>query len=235
MVPAAGRPTEPIVWDLEEGVKQWGPWGWNIPWYRPEKCPRCGAAGTLVGHGLRMRKKTAVAVRRLRCGRWRRPGACGKTVTVIPSFLYPRYWYGLHHIQPVLLGRFGQTPPKSWRELARSHPASNRTLSRWCASFSADAGRWASGVVAAFSEVRGEFAIPPSASDHHERLTLSVGGLFLDWREHSQTGKQLNQDQLLQRLWGWGARSLKIPLFSSTTFVEGLRRGREPKRGPPIP
>lgn len=136
--------------------------------------------------------------------------------------------------QPVLLGRFGQTPPKSWRELARSHPASNRTLSRWCASFSAYAGRWASGVLAAFSEVRGEFAIPPSASDHPERLTLSAGGLFLDWRERGQTGKQLDEDQLLQRLWGWGSWRLKIPLLSSTTFVEGLRPGREPKRGPPI-
>lgn len=110
--------------DLAEGVKQCEAWGWNIEWYRPESCPRCGVGGTLVWHDLRVRKKTGAPVRRLRCSRTNRRGTCGRTVSVVPSCLYPRFWYGLHHIQPVLLGRYGQTPPKTWRELGRSHPAS---------------------------------------------------------------------------------------------------------------
>jgi len=233
--PAGGRPTGPIVWDLEEGVKQCEAWGENIPWYRPERCPGCGASGTLVGHGRRVRKKSGVGVRRLRCGRVGRTGTCGKTCTVTPSFLYPGFWYGLYDVAPVLMGRYGQVPPKTWRELARNHSASERTLSRWCAAFSAAAADWVGGLLTALAQVRQEFALTRSVSDGPERLTLSLAALFLDWRERSQTGRQLDESQLLQRLWGWGSQRLKIPLFLSTTNVKGLRQLRAPKRGPPTP
>lgn len=57
MIPAAGRPTGPIVWDLAESVKQYEAWGQNIKFERPNTCLNCGREGTLVVH-----EKGAVSV-----------------------------------------------------------------------------------------------------------------------------------------------------------------------------
>ncbi len=234
MVPVAGRPTGPIVWDLLEGVNQHRAWGEEIPYWRPEICPGCGRAGTLVGHGSRVRKKSGTRVRRLRCGRQKgRPGTCGQTCTVLPSFLYPRFWYGFDQIQPILLGRYAHTPPKSWRELGLSCAASDSTLMRWCAAFTGATQPWSEALLATFAQIRDEFALPRAFGDNHVKTTLALAGLVLDWRERAQTGERLEASKLLQRLWGWGSQHLKNPLFLPTTDTKGAGRAGYPKRGPP--
>lgn len=234
MVPVADRPTGPIVWNLSEGVKQYEAWGAEIPFWRPESCPACGRVGTLVGHGKRKHKKSPrVFVRRVRCGRRGRPETCGKTFTVLPCFLYPFFHYGLDVIQPVLLGRFAEYPPRCWRELRRGHPASDSTLFRWAANFRLAAPPWNKELLASFVKVREEFALPRAVTESSATATLSLAGLFLDWKEREITGQGLEASMLLQRLWGWGHERLKKPLFLSTIFAKGAGGDRQPKRAPP--
>ncbi len=234
MIPAAGRPTGPIVWELPEEVKTWAP-GRRRELYRLLACFRCGRLATLVGHGVRKRKRSPDCAFRVRCGRRGRPKeeACGKTFTLVPSWLYPYFSYSLEQICPVLLGRFGVTPPTSWRELARRHPAGDRTLMRWCDAFAGTAARWSEELNAVYAEIRQEFALPASITQGSASAVLHLAGLFLDWKERTETGQRLEEHVLLQRLWAWGNARLKIPLFLSTTNVKGRRQARARTREPP--
>lgn len=235
MIPAAGRPTGPIVWDLAESVKQYEAWGQNIKFERPNTCLNCGREGTLVVHEKRRRKRVGVLACRVRCGRRGRPKevACGKTFTLLPSFLYPLFHYGLEQIQPVLFGRFVENPPVSWRRLGViCKPAWESTLRRWSEAFKRCAQSWSEGLLKSFAHLRSEFAVPRSLGETPEKAALDLAALVLDWRERNATGKGLEQSMVLQRLWGWGSYHLKIPLFLSPTFAMG-GRWSTPNKGPP--
>jgi hypothetical protein len=233
--PVVGRPTGPIVWDLLETVNQHRAWGVNLPVWKPEVCSACDREGTLVGHGLRERKRAGVWVRRVRCGRHGRPRdkACGRGFTLLPSTLYPHRHYSLEQLQTVLLGRFAQTPARTWRELGLVAPAADTTMSLWCEAFSACASFWSSALSTTFAHLRDQFALTRSMTGTVEHTVLSLGALVLDWREKTATGKALDESQLLQRLWGWGSCHVRQPLLSSTLFAKGRRRGRRLNRGPP--
>jgi hypothetical protein len=235
LITAAGRPTGPIVWDLLESVKQYEAWGQDIEFERPKTCRYCGRDGTLVVHEKRWRKRAGVLACRFRCGRRGRPEevACGKTITLLPSFVYPFRHYGFEQIQPVLFGRCVESPQISWRELGIiCKPAWESTLRGWLKAFRGCAQLWSEGLLKSFAHIRSEFALPRSLGETAEKAVLDLATLFLDWRERNATGKGLESSMVLQRLWGWGSHHLKIPLLLSPTFAMG-RRWRTPNKGPP--
>lgn len=232
MQAGAGRPTGPIVWDLALEIKQYKALGRKIPIWRPKVCPACGEPETLVAHDLRERRREGVFVRRLCCRRRGRK-VCGRTVTVLPSCLYPRRHFALERMQPVLEGRFVASPPKSWRELGRGLPVWDSTMIRWCQSFSQNAGRCNEILTAAFASVRGEFALARSLTAAAERTLLFMAALLLEWREKTAAGRELDGKLLLQRLWGWGAQQSNPLFFLSTINAKGRPKGKRLNRGPP--
>lgn len=104
---------------------------------RPPTCPRCAAAGHLVGHGSYPRHVTsptevvAIRVRRLLCT------ACRHTVSLLPSFCLPFRHYATATVQAVLALRV--EAHASWREVQpHFQPAEVPTLTtcrEWVGAF----------------------------------------------------------------------------------------------------
>jgi hypothetical protein len=111
---------------------------------RPETCPNCGTAGQLEGHGFYWRYPLDVFTRfEIGIKRWC-CRACGKTTSLLPSFLLRFRWYLLAVIQSVVVARFETR--QSWRQIETTCTAngapSGRTIKRWCRSFARHAPAW---------------------------------------------------------------------------------------------
>jgi hypothetical protein len=122
---------------------------------RPDACPCCGQAGSLVGHGFYVRKALdqaemfVVRVKRWRCK------ACRRTTSVLPSFLLRFRHYLLAIISQALTTRFEFGA--SWLEVLRcvalDDQPSPRTISRWCHSFLKHAATWWTAVTMLLAQV----------------------------------------------------------------------------------
>jgi len=111
---------------------------------RPNECPQCRVADTLIGHGFYERKAlspTQVYVFRIK--RWYCT-ACERTVSLLPSFLLRFRHYLLDVIQSVVILRFEDSA--SWAQVARrcavAGAPSSRTIHRWCDSLADHASVW---------------------------------------------------------------------------------------------
>jgi hypothetical protein len=182
----------------------------------------------MVGHGNRARVvwllssvwALVIAVVRFRCGR--HPidpkRACGKTVTILPGYLYPYRRYPLEIIQEAVFGRFMSLA--TWSRLELAVPVAGSTLRDWCRQFSSAAPAWLEGVTHWFAHSP-KFTVPSCVTRSAEAGLLAAAGLCMDLREQELDRKPLQQSQILQRLWEWGFERLKrIPLLS-TRFPEG--------------
>src|SRR5919109_1255491 len=108
---------------------------------RPAQCPKCGAQGSLKGHGYYPRKPKGLGANvRLWVKRWRCK-ECGRTTSCLPCFLLPYRQYLLAFIQLVLIARFATG--RSWSQVlgqtAGGESLHLRTIQRWCRSFAARA------------------------------------------------------------------------------------------------
>lgn len=99
--------------------------------YRPECCPSCGKGGIWC-HGNYSRKPdrfssgaeslNPIPILRFRCSN------CGKTCSVLPECLPPRFWYLWCIQQRVLIELL---MGKSLREVNQTHRPSRSTCRRW--------------------------------------------------------------------------------------------------------
>jgi len=111
---------------------------------RPNECPQCRVADTLIGHGFYERKALSpTQVYVLRIKRWYCT-ACQRTVSLLPSFLLRFRHYLLDVIQSVVILRFDDSA--SWAQVARrcavAGAPSSRTIHRWCDSLADHASVW---------------------------------------------------------------------------------------------
>jgi hypothetical protein len=207
---------------------------------RPTHCPACGRIGTLVEHGRRPRKvwsltaafALVLVIRRLRCGRsGSAPArACGKTITLLPGFLYPYRRYPLEVIQLVLMLRFQDA--RCWRSITVEVRVAETTAQEWCKAFSAPAKLWLTRLLHWFSHSLG-FVTPDDVVRSPEAGLLSTAGLCMDQLEQTRAAKPLAEHQILQRLWEWGFERLNSIHLLSTRFTQGRPalgrpRSREP-------
>ena len=127
----------PIVVDCGADVQRYLREFAEQPLPRPLACPRCAAAGHLVGHGSYPRqvidptRVVAIRVQRLLCT------ACRHTLSLLPSFCLPFRHYATATIQAVLALRV--EVHASWREVrAHFQPADLPTLTtcrEWVGAF----------------------------------------------------------------------------------------------------
>jgi hypothetical protein len=105
---------------------------------------QCGRRECMIGHGYYRRKpRDGLDVYPMQIKRWRCKG-CGRTVSVLPSFLLRYRQYLLRVIGAVLALRFEGVA--SWAailaDLASSGYLALRTLQRWCTSFGEQSPGW---------------------------------------------------------------------------------------------
>lgn len=111
---------------------------------RPEECPHCHTLNVLIGHGFYQRKALGQArVYVLFIKRWYCT-ACGRTVSLLPSFLLRFRHYLLDVIQSVVVTRFedGASWAQVTQRCAVEGAPSSRTIRRWCDSFADQAAGW---------------------------------------------------------------------------------------------
>ena len=118
--------------------------GSGLVFPRPNECPQCRVADTLIGHGFYERKALSpTQVYVLRIKRWYCT-ACERTVSLLPSFLLRFRHYLLDVIQSVVILRFEDSA--SWAQVARrcavAGAPSSRTIRRWCDSLAEHASVW---------------------------------------------------------------------------------------------
>ncbi len=111
---------------------------------RPSECPQCHAEDTLLGHGFYVRTAlSATQVYVVHVKRWYCK-ACGRTVSLLPSFLLRFRQYLLDVIQLVVVTRIEDEA--SWAQVAQRSAVegvpSSRTIRRWCDSFADHAASW---------------------------------------------------------------------------------------------
>ena len=180
---------------------------------RPGNCPNCLAEGQMIGHGSYQRQpQDGRQSWEIRIKRWRCK-VCGKTVSVLPSFLLRYRHYLLEVIQLVLSSRFEKTA--YWEEVIAKHshqglPA-KRTVQRWCASYGEQAGRWLGAVqstlaqqdsLSTWLDAHGE--APQAQNAGQALLTASehlLGWAKTQWAQLSDYGLE----KRMQFLWFWGA------------------------------
>lgn len=161
---------------------------------RPAECPAC-LARHIVGHGWYPRWAVYLEMDAPLAGikRWRCKG-CGKTISLLPSFLHRHRHYALRPIEDVLRGHAEQGVP-----LTQLVP-SERSVRRWWAAFASCALRWLSAVLSALA-----LALPllrvldphgGEASDGPAQL-LARSHDLASWLEPD------NADSL-RVLWRWG-------------------------------
>jgi transposase-like protein len=111
---------------------------------RPNECPQCRVADTLIGHGFYERKALSpTQVYVLRIKRWYCK-ACQRTISLLPSFLLRFRHYLLDVIQSVVVTRFEDEA--SWAQVSQrcavESAPSSRTIRRWCDSLAEHASVW---------------------------------------------------------------------------------------------
>ena len=118
---------------------------------RPRDCPHCAAVDRFIGHGYYRRQPIdrqqaySIRIKRWLCK------VCGRTVSILPSFLLSFRHYLLAVIQKVVTARFekqaswGQIEQQCTNDQGERLP-SERTIRRWCRSFAAQSPRWLAAV-----------------------------------------------------------------------------------------
>ncbi len=180
---------------------------------RPNECPQCRVADTLIGHGFYERKAlspTQVYVFRIK--RWYCT-ACQRTVSLLPSFLLRFRHYLLVVIQSVVVTRFEDAA--SWAQVTQrcavAGAPSSRTIRRWCDSLAEHASVWWAAVQQTLAEQDaasplldplGEAAGPRDAP----RALLQAALHLLAWAK-TRWAELANYGlaDRLRFLWHWGA------------------------------
>ncbi len=183
---------------------------------RPDHCPHCQAAGTLIGHGSYLRKALGarqvhpVEIRRWKCS------ACHQTVAMLPSFLLRFRHYLVVVIQTAVVSRYEQQ--RSWSQVgadtAVQGAPSRRTLGRWCQSFALHAPAWLSAVLAWLArQDSASPALDPLGESARAATTaqaLLVAALHLlawaqaHWPALAALGATLGLSARLGVMWQWG-------------------------------
>lgn len=110
--------------------------------YQPDKCLLCQTSESLVRHGVYWRKpRDGEQVYRIPIQRWWCK-ACRHTVSALPDFVMRFRWYVVGVIQGVVSGR--EEGGATWGQLHAQVGKwlHQRTMQRWCKSFSGQAARW---------------------------------------------------------------------------------------------
>ncbi len=180
----------------------------------PEKCPICGAAGQMIGHGYYVRKPKdldqgwVIRVKRWKCK------VCQHTVGAVPSFLLFFRHYLLEIIQEVVVRRFESGYSWAASVLWCSHAGTPalRTMQRWCVSFAEHAPEWLGMVEKTMAEQdsRSEWLEPQGEAGQMNspaQALLRASLHLLAWakgRWREMAGFVLNDR--LRFLWYWGHR-----------------------------
>jgi len=171
-MPWAGLPAV-IVADFGANPQAYSDQGKPQDCPRPEKCLKCQATGSLIGHGYYHRKPKdkqraySIWVKRWKCK------LCGHTCCSLPSFLLAQRHYLVESIQTGLSARF--EGEGSWAEVvascARAGTPALRTLQRWCQSFAEQACRWLGGGSKPWQP---KTAVPPGWTHRGKRRELAA-------------------------------------------------------------
>jgi len=167
----------------------------------------------MIGHGGYWRKPhDQFQVYRLRIKRWRCK-ECGRTVSVLPSFLLRYRHYVLRVIGAVLALREAELA--SWTvilaQVARSGNPAVRTLQRWCKSFGEQEERWLKAVqewlaqqdsLSGWLDAQGEAL----KAGNTAQALLAASEHLLAWGK-SQWAEMADYglDKRLHFMWLWGA------------------------------
>ncbi len=163
---------------------------------RPVACPGCEGK-RIVAHDWYERRAVypdedvLVAIRRWRCK------ACGKTISLLPSFLHRHRHYALIVIETVLRGRLEQNMP--WSDLS---VASQRSMRRWLAALVAQALGWLARLLTALARVMPLLGMLDAHGSHANQTpasaVLRLGSVFASWLCPEI------RDNALRVLWRWG-------------------------------
>lgn len=196
----------------------------------PAQCPNCVEVGTLVSHAVRKRSvwltKSAFAifiyVRRLKCS-MRKGGVkrgCGRTFTVLPSFLHPFRRYALREIQPVLQRRFVEKLSYGAMERSSSTPAAS-TQRDWVRSFTLSACFWLQIFVSKFAELNPGMALPRFLEQGSQAGLLAFAIICADWLRVQQARSLVEKTEVIEVLWLWGSLAVKRLLLPPTRCRAG--------------
>jgi len=167
----------------------------------------------MIGHGYYRRKpRDQLQVYRLKIKRWLCK-ACGRTVSVLPSFLLRYRQYLLRVIGAVLALRYEGLV--SWAamlgQIAGSGCPALRTIQRWCGSYEEQAERWLKAVqewlaqqdsLSGWLDAQGE-ALRVS---NPEQALLAASEHLLAWgRSQRVEMAEYSLEKRLNFLWLWGA------------------------------
>lgn len=168
----------------------------------------------MIGHGYYWRKpRDQLQVYRLKIKRWRCK-ACGRTESVLPSFVLRYRHYLLRVIEAVLALRFEGLA--SWGvilgQLAGGGYPALRTIQRWCRSFREQAERWLKGVqewlaqqdsLSTWLDAQGEAL----KADSPGQALLAASAHLLAWGK-SQWAELVDYglDKRMEFVWLWGAK-----------------------------
>lgn len=167
----------------------------------------------MIGHGYYERqpedggKGWLIRIKRWKCK------ACGKTVSVLPSFLLRFRHYLLEVIANALALRLEKQA--SWAEVRAGCSSAGmpgeQTIRRWCASYSEQAGRWLGAVQSTLAQ---QDSLSTWLDAHGESpQAQSAGQALLTASEHLLSWAKTQWAQLtsyglekrMQFLWFWGA------------------------------
>jgi hypothetical protein len=170
---------------------------------RPACCPGCGGQ-PIVGHGGYERwavyadREVRVWIRRWKCT------GCGKTISLLPSFLHRHRHYALAVIEAVLRGRLERGTP--WSGLAPSATPSQRSMRRWMTAFVAQALNWLTALLSALARVLPLLgALDPHGAPQNPAVTvLALSATFADWLDPGRADGPGGAVRVLWR-WGWNA------------------------------
>lgn len=201
-----------IVAEFDAGIQEYVKEELEKTCIHPDDCPICQAVGQMIGHGYYKRqpqdggKGWLIRIKRWKCK------ACGKTVSVLPSFLLRYRHYLLEVIEKVLALRFEKKA--LWDEvIGKCSPLdlpAKRTVQRWCASYGEQAGRWLGAVqstlaqqdsLSTWLDAHGE---APQAQNAGQAL-LAASEHLLGWAKTQWTElASYGLEKRLQFLWFWG-------------------------------
>lgn len=190
----------------------------EVATWRPERCPRCGSAGRMIGHWCYPRKKPleatleppqAIQVRRWLCT------VCKHTTSLLPDVLHRYRHYVWAVIGAALLRRLvlGQTWTQIQAALSQMPddvaPApSVDSLRRWCKAYAGYAWVWLQAVLAVLATVwpqlaqlnahGGQTASPPQQL---MQATTALAG-WLSPARGASTAATVDDIRAVWR-WGW--------------------------------
>lgn len=195
-----------IVFVFEGDVNQYQAKSEQWDELRPEECPNCMIAGTMIGNGWYWRKpRDEVQVYRIQIRRWLCK-ACHKTVSLLPDIVFCGRWYLVETVRSVLENRYVRSA--SWQVMTKTqgeHPHL-RTMQRWCRSFQELAGVWLAWIAKVLTEqdIHSEWLEQGGGSNPAEKL-LEATMHLLAWAKSRwrALGKYGFKDWL-RFLWVWG-------------------------------